>query len=146
MRQADAATLAMVAAEVPTQLLGAGELDTPLPIADVLVRAGLAASKGEARRGLVAGGFSLNGAVIDESYVITRTDLLPGGVVELTAEGSAQPLAAHAELRSSGYELTDLLADAPAGASARFTGKLRADANRDGVTLNGDASLALAYR
>ena len=81
--QADAATLVMVTAAVPTQLLAAGALDTPMPIADALVRAGLATSKAEARRGLLAGGFSVNGAVVDESHVITRTALLPGGVILL---------------------------------------------------------------
>ena len=83
VRQADAATLAIVAGEVATQSLARGELDTPIAIADALVRVGLAASKGEARRGLVAGGFSVNGVVADESRTITAADLLPGGVVLL---------------------------------------------------------------
>ncbi len=83
VRDADAATLAMVTAEIATNQLAAGELDKALPIADALVRVGLAASKGEARRGLTAGGFSVNGVVADEARTITTADLLPGGTVLL---------------------------------------------------------------
>ncbi|MDX2207370.1 MAG: tyrosine--tRNA ligase [Gemmatimonadales bacterium] len=81
LRAADAATLAMVAAEVPratVSLDGDG-----VPIAEALVAAGLAASKGEARRGLAAGGFAVNGVVADETRRITTADLLPGGGVFL---------------------------------------------------------------
>jgi tyrosyl-tRNA synthetase len=83
VREADAATLAMVTGEVATFPITAGELAAGLPIADALVRAGLAASKGEARRGLTAGGFSVNGAVVDETRTVAATDLLPGGAVLL---------------------------------------------------------------
>lgn len=81
LRAADATTLAMVAAEVPRAtvvLEGDG-----IPIAEALVAAGLADSKGEARRGLAAGGFSVNGVVADEARRITAADLLPGGGVFL---------------------------------------------------------------
>ena len=83
VREADAATLAMVTAEVPSQSLAPGELAASIAIADVLVRAGLAASKGEARRGLSSGGFSVNGVVADAGRAISAADLLPGGVVLL---------------------------------------------------------------
>ena len=83
VREAGAATLAMVSGEVTTAVLGPGELDQGIAIADALVRAGLATSKGEARRGLTAGGFSVNGAVADETRTITTADLLPGRVVLL---------------------------------------------------------------
>jgi tyrosyl-tRNA synthetase len=83
VRAADAATLVMVTGEVATQALEPGELAPGMAIADALVRAGLAASKGEARRGLTAGGFSVNGVVADETRQITTADLLPGSVVLL---------------------------------------------------------------
>ena len=83
VRQADAATLAMVTAEVATFPVSAGELASGLPIADALVRAGLAASKGEARRGLTAGGFSVNGVVAEETRTVATVDLLAGDVVLL---------------------------------------------------------------
>ncbi len=83
VRAADAATLAMVTGEVATFPVAAGELEVGVPIADALVRAGLAASKGEARRGLTAGGFSVNGVVVDETRTLATIDLLPGGAVLL---------------------------------------------------------------
>jgi tyrosyl-tRNA synthetase len=54
-----------------------------MPITDALVATGLAVSKGEARRGLGSGGFSVNGVVATEATVVTSSDLLPGGVVLL---------------------------------------------------------------
>jgi tyrosyl-tRNA synthetase len=84
LRAADAATLAMVAAEVPTAAVAAELLaGEGLPIADALVLAGLAASKGEAKRGLSAGGFSVNGAVADEGQRLTDADRLAGGGIFL---------------------------------------------------------------
>ncbi len=83
VRSADAGALMMVTAEVPNFTIGRAELDSGIPIIDALVKAGLAASKAEARRGLQAGGFSVNGAVVDESHVITRTALLRGDVILL---------------------------------------------------------------
>jgi tyrosyl-tRNA synthetase len=83
IRDADAATLAMVIGEVATHSLAAGELAAPMLVVDALCRAGLAASKSEARRGLASGGFSVNGVVADETRTITTADLLPGGVILL---------------------------------------------------------------
>ena len=54
-----------------------------MPIAEALVHVGLAASKGEARRGLEGGGFSVNGAVVDAARVVTEADLLGGHAVLL---------------------------------------------------------------
>ncbi len=55
-----------------------------LPIADALVRAGLATSKGDARRGLAANGFSVNGeSRPPRTACSTADDLLPGGVMLL---------------------------------------------------------------
>ena len=83
LREADAATLAMVTREVPSHTAGRGSLDAGMPITEALVATGLAASKGEARRGLGSGGFSVNGVVATEATVVTSSDLLPGGVVLL---------------------------------------------------------------
>jgi tyrosyl-tRNA synthetase len=83
LRDADAATVATVVAEVPRQLLEPGTLDAGLALADALQMAGLAASKSEARRGIGSGGFSVNGVVADESRVLTTSDLLPGGAILL---------------------------------------------------------------
>ncbi len=80
---ADEATLAMVTAEVPTRALTRGALDAGVGIIDALVECGLAASKGEARRGLDGGGFSVNGVSVDAARIVTGADALQGGVVLL---------------------------------------------------------------
>jgi len=74
--------LAILAAEIPTARVPAAEL-AGLPVVDALVRAGLAASKGEARRGLAQNGFSLNGAPVAADRVLAADDLLAGGFVLL---------------------------------------------------------------
>ncbi|MBA2293144.1 MAG: tyrosine--tRNA ligase [Gemmatimonadales bacterium] len=83
LRSADDGIVAMVAAEVPTVMVPAGALAAGMPIADALVLSGLAASKGEARRGLDGGGFSINGVTAEPDAVVGLTDLLAGGVVLL---------------------------------------------------------------
>jgi tyrosyl-tRNA synthetase len=84
LRTADAATLAMVAGEVPAAAVDAEALaGEGVPIADALVVAGLAASKGEAKRGLGAGGFSVNGVVATEGQRLTAADRLAGGGIFL---------------------------------------------------------------
>lgn len=80
---ADGETLRMVAAAVPSIAISAELLSSGLPIADALVKVGLAASKGEARRGLESGGFSLNGEVVDPARVVTSADILGGQVILL---------------------------------------------------------------
>ena len=80
---ADAATLAMVTAEVPTRTVTRTVMSSGIGIIDALVAAGLAASKGEARRGLDGGGFAVNGVPVDATRVVTSADLLSGGVVLL---------------------------------------------------------------
>jgi tyrosyl-tRNA synthetase len=83
LRDADAATLAVVTREVSTHPLERGSLDAGMSIVDALVATGLAASKAEARRGLGSGGFSVNGVQATEATCVTSTDLLPGGVILL---------------------------------------------------------------
>ena len=80
---ADAETLAMVVREVPCTIAERRHLETGLPVADVLVRSGLAASKGEARRGLDGGGYSINGVVVGHTRVVTDADALAGGAILL---------------------------------------------------------------
>ena len=83
VRDADAATLDVVVREIPTQVIAREELDTGISLIDALVRTGLAASKAEARRGLQASGFTVNGLTANDSRRISVPDLLPGGFVLL---------------------------------------------------------------
>jgi tyrosyl-tRNA synthetase len=78
LKSADAETLALLAGEVAVQPLSRAELLGGLPVADALVRAGLASSKADARRGLEAGGFSLNAERLEVERVIGPNDLLGG--------------------------------------------------------------------
>jgi len=78
LRGADAETLALLAGEVPVQPVSRAELLGGMPVVDALVRAGLASSKADARRGLEAGGFSLNGERLDAERAVGTNDLLGG--------------------------------------------------------------------
>lgn len=80
---ADADTLAMVTAAVPTRTISATALYAGVAMVDALVESGLAASKSEARRGLEGGGFSVNGVSVDVARIVNGDDLLAGGVVLL---------------------------------------------------------------
>jgi tyrosyl-tRNA synthetase len=66
---------ATLAGEIPTTAIPRADLEG-LPFVDALVRAGLAQSKGEARRGIQQQGFSLNGDPVTE----TDRRLGPGDV------------------------------------------------------------------
>jgi tyrosyl-tRNA synthetase len=83
VRRADAATFEMVAGQIPRVSVSAAEIGSGMPIVDALVRAGLAGSKAEARRGLAGGGFSVNGVVAGESQRIGPADILQGGHILL---------------------------------------------------------------
>ena len=68
-----------VAAEVPNQPLARALLDgAGAPLVDLVVAAGLAPSKGQARKDLEAGGIYLNNARAEFSRVATSADLLFG--------------------------------------------------------------------
>ena len=68
----------VLATEIPTTTLPRVELPG-LGIVDALVRTGLAASKGEARRGLPQKAYSLNGRqVTDAEYTLGEADVLAG--------------------------------------------------------------------
>ncbi|MDZ4865574.1 MAG: tyrosine--tRNA ligase [Gemmatimonadota bacterium] len=83
LADAGASVLAVLAGEIPTTAVPATEL-TGLGLVDALVRCGLAASKGDARRGVQQGGFSVNGSPVgDVERKLTADDQLPGGYVLL---------------------------------------------------------------
>ncbi len=76
LRDLDAATLDAAMAEVPT---GAARLAEPPTIVDLLVTAGLAESRGAARRAVKEGGAYVNNQkVLDEEWRPAATDLLHG--------------------------------------------------------------------
>ena len=60
----DEAGFEVLAAEVPTTELAPGELAAGLDIVDLLVRTGLAKSKGDARRTLEQGGVYVDGEAV----------------------------------------------------------------------------------
>ncbi len=69
----------ILAGEIPSTRIARDELGK-LTAAEALVKAGLASSKGDARRGVQGRGFSLNGAVLETpERAIGAGDLLAGG-------------------------------------------------------------------
>jgi tyrosyl-tRNA synthetase len=71
---------------LPTLELTRGEVEAGLPVVDLLVRAGLAASKGEARRLIRGNGARLNDAPIaDEALALGAADLTGEGTAKLSA-------------------------------------------------------------
>ncbi len=74
------ATFAEIVGEVPTRDIGAERLAAPgLPVPDLFVHAGLAASKGQARKDLEGGGLYLNNVRLGEvGHMVTSADLLFG--------------------------------------------------------------------
>jgi tyrosyl-tRNA synthetase len=73
-RQADAASLAFVADEVPTTEIDRARLVEGIDLIDLLVEAGVFRSKGEARRTL--SGVAVNGERVEEARTVTAADLL----------------------------------------------------------------------
>ncbi|HEY0637693.1 MAG TPA: tyrosine--tRNA ligase [Pseudonocardiaceae bacterium] len=77
LRELDEPTLSAAMAQAPTGEVRLADRPT---IVDLLVRAGLADSRGAARRAVNEGGAYVNNAkVADESWTPAVTDLLPGG-------------------------------------------------------------------
>ncbi|PWC96788.1 tyrosine--tRNA ligase [Azospirillum sp. TSO5] len=71
---------------LPSIEVSRADLEAGLPVVDLLVSAGLAASKGEARRLIKGGGAKLNdGPIADEAAKATAADLNADGVVKLSA-------------------------------------------------------------
>ncbi len=84
LADADAETLAIVAGEVTTIGIEPARLAAGIPVIDALVETGLAASKGEARRGLQGQGFSINGKKVSGPEVVIGAEhLLAGRFVAL---------------------------------------------------------------
>ncbi len=83
LREAGPEAFLVLRQEIPVTLLQRAELEG-LAIPDALVRSGLASSKGDARRGLQGGGFSLNGeSVRGLDRKLGPADLLAGAYVLL---------------------------------------------------------------
>ena len=71
---------------LPTVAVTQADLEAGIAVVDLLVSAGLAASKGEARRLIKGGGARLNdGAIADDTVKATTADLNADGVVKLSA-------------------------------------------------------------
>jgi tyrosyl-tRNA synthetase len=75
-----------IAATLPTLDVARAELDAGVSVPALFVRAGLAASNGEARRQIKGGGLRVNDApVTDEKMMLTASHLTPEGVIKLSA-------------------------------------------------------------
>ncbi|HUG28029.1 MAG TPA: tyrosine--tRNA ligase, partial [Gemmatimonadales bacterium] len=84
LSEADAATLDIVAGEVVVVEVDRAALAAGHPVVDALVATGLAASKGEARRGIEQKGFSINGAKLEAAdQRLGTADLLAGRYIVL---------------------------------------------------------------
>ncbi len=84
LRAASAEAFAILEREVPRAAVGPEALATGLPLVEALLQAGLAASKGDARRVLQQRGFSVNGEPTDAAdRVLGTADLLHGRFVVL---------------------------------------------------------------
>lgn len=78
LAEAGPEVFAVLAGEIPTTGLARSEAEG-LGLVEALVRAGLAASKAEARRGLAQKGFSLNGKVVEDAErKLASADILAG--------------------------------------------------------------------
>jgi tyrosyl-tRNA synthetase len=83
LRAAGAEVLGVLARELPTLRLTRAEIEG-FPLIEALVRAGLASSKGDARRGIAGKGFLVNGETIGGAErTLAASDLLRGGYVML---------------------------------------------------------------
>ena len=72
--------------DLPTVELGRAELEAGIAFLDLLVKTGLAASKGEARRLVRGGGGRINDAAVsDEMRSVTARDLGAGGTIKLSS-------------------------------------------------------------
>jgi len=70
---------------LPTAEVGRAELDAGIGILNALVRAGLAASNGEARRHIASGAVRVNDAAVDDDRLsLDQSALLPEGVIKLS--------------------------------------------------------------
>ena len=82
LREADAGTLELLAGEVAVHR-SPHAIREGLPVVEALVATGLASSKADARRGLGAGGYSVNGERLSADRPLGPNDVLAGGYVVL---------------------------------------------------------------
>jgi len=82
LRAAAPEVFEVLAREIPTVRAARAEL-VGVPVLDALVRAGLASSKGDARRGIAGKGFLVNGEVPALERTLADADLLHGRFVML---------------------------------------------------------------
>jgi tyrosyl-tRNA synthetase len=75
--------LEVLEGEMPKFSVPQAELSVGFSVVDALIRAGLASSKADAKRGLDQRGFSVNGKVADPGRVVTDDDLLAGRYIVL---------------------------------------------------------------
>ncbi|HEX6644712.1 MAG TPA: tyrosine--tRNA ligase [Gemmatimonadales bacterium] len=81
---ADDADYAALAGTMPNSTVARAELDAAIPLADVLVRAGLASSKSDARRGIAGRGYSVNESVVsDGTRRLSANDVRQGKYILL---------------------------------------------------------------
>ncbi len=81
---AEDADYSTLAGTMPNSRLSAAEIEGGIALGDVLVRAGLASSKGDARRGIEGRGFSVNETVVDDvARRLTRNDVRQGRYILL---------------------------------------------------------------
>ena len=73
-----------VAADLPTVVVPAAELDAGIGVLALFVRAGLVASNGEARRQVQGGGLRLNDEVVGDPQMTVSSAHLKDGVVKLS--------------------------------------------------------------
>ena len=79
LTRAGAEILSIVADEVTTVAVERARIEHGIPVVDALVETGLAASKGEARRGIQGQGFSINGQKVAGVEVVVGADQLLAG-------------------------------------------------------------------
>jgi tyrosyl-tRNA synthetase len=79
----DEATLAAGLADAPSSGIDPAELDGGLSLVEALIRAGLASSRGDARRQLAGGGVYVNNRRAPADRPLTRADALHGRFVVL---------------------------------------------------------------
>jgi tyrosyl-tRNA synthetase len=81
---AEDADYAALAGTMPNSRVSAAELESGIALGDVLVRAGLASSKSDARRGVEGRGFSVNETVVDDvARRLTSNDVRQGRYILL---------------------------------------------------------------
>jgi tyrosyl-tRNA synthetase len=73
-----------LAANLPTVTLSRSELQAGLGLLNALVRAGLVASNGEARRQIKAGGVRVNDTPVNDERMVLTRDSLAEGVIKLS--------------------------------------------------------------